>query len=137
VVLNFPSAVHTSAPARAASKIVEQMVPVIHEQVTIRRPESRVTDVCKDPAIWSWEDLRNYVVRSIETIHGPFPREAPKENAIFRSFVDRWGRQAGPIARFVFEDCQGMWRGAPVRVTRFCKASDSYFAAPIAERLQA
>lgn len=129
-MLNFPSIL--DAPVSTTSTVT---APVIQERVSVRRPETRTTDVGKGAASWTWEDLRNYVVRSIERIHGPFPRDAIKEKAIFSSFVTRWGAQAGPIAKFAFEECEGRWRGAPVSVTRFCKGSDHYFAAPIAERL--
>lgn len=141
-MLNFSSdldmpAVSTTATAAPVSSPLVDSVPTIQEQVTYRRPETRVTDIGKDPAAWSWEDLRSYVVRSIERIHGPFPRDAVKEGSIFRSFAGRWGTQAGPIACFVFEELAGMWRGAPVGVHRFCKGADNYFAAPLAERLSA
>jgi hypothetical protein len=132
-VLNFAPDMDLAASATPA--IVEQ-APVIQERVSFRRPETRATDVGKDPAAWTWEDLRNYVVRQIEAIHGPFPRDPVKEASIFRSFASRWGAQAGSIAQFALEDCEGRWAGAPISVTRFCKASDQYFAAPIAERLQ-
>ena len=128
-MLNFPSTLDVPVSTSTIT------VPVIQERVTIRRPETRVTDVGKSAATWTWEDLRNYVVRSIEAIHGPFPRNPIKEKAIFSSFLSRWGTQAGPIAKFAFEECEGRWRGAPVSVTRFCKGSDEFFAAPIAERL--
>lgn len=141
-MLNFPSdldipAVSTIASAPAAPPSAVDRVPVVQEQVTYRRPETRVTDIGKPPATWTWEDLRNFVVRSIEAIHGPFPRDAVKEGSIFRSFAGRWGAQAGPIAHFVFIELDGMWRGAPVGVHRFCKNADAYFAAPLAERLSA
>lgn len=134
-MFNFVSGVD-EAIAQSLPVAPVETAPVIRESVTIRRPETRVTDVGKEPAAWTWEDLRNYVVRRIEAVHGAFPREMPKENAIFRSFASRWGALAGPIARFAFEECAGMWHGAPVRVTRFAKGSDPYFAQPIAERLQ-
>lgn len=109
--------------------------PSITETVSFRRPASGASDVGKDASTWSWENLRDYVVRSIEKTHGPFPRDAIKEKSIFSSFVSRWGAQAGPIAQFAFGACEGMWKGSPVRVNRFCKGSDQYFAAPIVERL--
>jgi hypothetical protein len=40
------------------------------------------------------------------------------------------------IAKFAFEILDGRWRGAPVKITRFCKASDPYFAQPIDEYLR-
>lgn len=137
-MLNFSSDVDmpgASTTVSAPPAPIVDSVPVIQEQVTYRRPETRVTDIGKSPANWTWEDLRNYVVRSIESIHGPFPRDAVREGAIFRSFAGRWGNQAGPIAHFVFTELGGMWCGAPVGVHRFCKGADAYFAAPLAKRL--
>jgi hypothetical protein len=111
--------------------------------VTIRpaaAPQARVamaaTDLLDAPMDWSWEQLRDYVMRSIAERHGPQPRhEAAKVNSIFKSFAARWGNQAGPIARFVFEQQDGFWRSAPVGIERFTKGNDGYFAGPISERL--
>lgn len=93
------------------------------------------TDLMDSPMDWSWEQLRDYVVRSVEERHGPQARDLIKETAIFKSFAARWGNQAGPIARFAFEQQDGFWRSAPVTVGRFTKGSDAYFAGPISERL--
>lgn len=141
-MLNFSSdldmpAVATTATAPPISSPVVDAVPVVQEQVTYRRPFTQTTDIGKSPESWTGEDLRNYVIRAIEKAHGPFPRDVTREGSIFRSFAGRWGRQAGPIARFVFEELNGMWRGAPVGVHRFCKGADAYFAVPLAERLSA
>jgi hypothetical protein len=136
-VLNFSTPLDAPVIKAPTPPPAVEAVPVITERVTIRRPETRVTDVGKDPGTWTWEDLRNYVVRSIEKIHGPFPRDSVKEKAIFSGFLSRWEDQAGRIAQFAFDSCDGMWRGAPIAVQRFCKASDPYFAIPIVERLTA
>jgi hypothetical protein len=103
-------------------------------------PATRVamaaTDLLDDPMNWSWEQLRDYVLRSTLERHGPQPRrEQPVVNSIFQSFSARWGTQAGPIARFAFEQQDGFWRDAPVTITRFTKGNDGYFAGPISERL--
>jgi hypothetical protein len=131
-MLNFTAEMNIR-PSKPSAAV--ETAPVITERVSVRRPETRITDVGKASATWTWEDLRNYVVRQIEATHGPFPRDAAKEGGIFKAFLSRWENLAGPIAEFAFEECEGMWRGAPVAVTRFCKGSDPYFAAPIAERL--
>lgn len=94
------------------------------------------TDLLDAPMDWSWEQLRDYVMRSIAERHGPQPRrEAHQVNSIFKSFAARWGNQAGPIARFAFEQQDGYWRDAPVDIRRFTKGNDAYFAGPISERL--
>lgn len=105
-----------------------------------RSIEQRTTHVGKADG-WTWQDLQAYVVQEIEARFGLFPRNACKESGIFKSFLARWGEQAPAIARFAFDSCDGYWRGAPISVNRFCKASDDYFAsvivASLAERRQA
>jgi hypothetical protein len=94
------------------------------------------TDLLNAPMDWSWEQLRDYVMRSVAERHGPQPRrEAHTVNSIFKSFAARWGNQAGPIARFAFEQQDGYWRQSPVTVTRFTIGNDDFFAGPISERL--
>lgn len=112
-------------------------VPAVTETVRVRPapPEAGQTHVGVDPARWGLDALRSYIATQIERHHGPFPRDAKKERAILSSFLARWGAQAGPIAEYAFTVAGGMWRGAPVGMTRFCKGSDPYFAALIAEKL--
>lgn len=91
---------------------------------------------------WTWMDLRDYVVGSIVSRLGPIPRDDKREMGIFRGFVARWpaveGKvSAGRIAKHAFEDLDGWWRGSPVGIGRFAKASDPYFASVIADRLLA
>lgn len=83
-----------------------------------------------------WEDIRDYVVEQTEARWGIQPRDPKKEKLIFESFLSRWGSLALPIARYAFEECKGKWKNAPVRVTRFSLASDSYFAMEIADKLK-
>ncbi|MGW7100366.1 hypothetical protein [Streptomyces sp. NPDC054838] len=104
--------------------------------LTIQQAPAATTDLLDNPRDWSWQQLRDYVLRAVAERHGPQPPADPaRETAIFKSFHGRWRQQAGPIARFVFEQQDGYWRSAPVTATRFCKGSDPYFAQPIAERL--
>lgn len=85
---------------------------------------------------WGWDALRDYVVAEIEARFGAFPRDGKKEYGIFTSFVGRWGSDAAQaIARYAFEVCDGRWAGAPISVTRFCKGSDPFFGAVIAQRI--
>lgn len=94
------------------------------------------SDLMDSPMEWSWEQLRDYVLRQIAERHGPQPGGGEaKTAAIFRSFAARHGNQAGPIAVFAFEQMDGYWRSAPITVSRFTKGSDPYFAFPIIERI--
>lgn len=113
---------------------VLETVPVITERV-ITTPTASATHVMAPMDEWGWEELRDYVVGSIETRHGAFPRNMKTEHQIFKSFAKRWGNQAGAIARYAFEVSDGIWRGAPISVNRFCLNSDEFFASIIAERL--
>ncbi len=113
------------------------VAPSVRVTTTVRRAPGGRTDLLSDPASWDAAQLRDYLVRRITEIHGPFPREAVKETAIVRGFLARWGEMAGPIAVHVMETRSGMWNNAPVGIGRFCKASDDYFARPVAERLRA
>lgn len=94
-----------------------------------------VTDLLSTPEGWTWQQLRDYVLRACAERHGPQPVDDIKAASIFKAFHARWGSLAGPIARFAYEQQDGMWHSSPVMPSRFCKGSDSYFAAPIAERL--
>lgn len=117
--------------------IVEES-PVLMETVVARpvvQSVPSVTYTLKPEANWGWEELRDYVIHSIEKRHGAFPRNYKTEGSIFKSFLSRWGSQAPAIARSAFEHFDGMWKGAPIGVNRFCKASDAYFAQVIADRL--
>jgi hypothetical protein len=95
------------------------------------------TDLLDAPGAWSWQQLRDYILRAVSETHGPAAAhgETFKQNAIFQSFHKRHGPLAGPIARFAFEDQGGYWRSAPVTPARFTKGCDPYFAEPIAARL--
>jgi hypothetical protein len=129
-VLDFSSPAYGKAAAPAAP-------PVTIRPAAAPGPVAMAaTDLLDAPMDWSWEQLRDYVMRSIAERHGPQPRrEAHQVNSIFKSFAARWGNQAGPIARFAFEQQDGFWRDAPIDIRRFTKGNDSYFAAPISERL--
>jgi hypothetical protein len=95
----------------------------------------RQTHLLREDAQWGWADLRDYVVGQIERLRGPFPRNDRNEMGIFKGFVSRHGERSAAIARYAFEDLKGWWRGAPVGVGRFARASDPYFADPIKVRL--
>ena len=86
-------------------------------------------------APWGWEQMRDYVVGEIESRWGAQPRDSLRESGIFKGFVNRWGDQAERIARTAFDVHCGLWKGAPVSVSRFATGSDPYFAAVIAKNL--
>ena len=77
-------------------------------------------------------------VAAIEARFGPFPRHLPQEVSVMKSFMERFGTDAPRIARYAFESpvTKGMWGNAPIRVTRFTRASDEWFAKPILKQLQ-
>jgi len=82
---------------------------------------------------WDWRALRDYVVRRSVEVHGPFPNNPGKEASIFRAFISRWGpERSQAIARIAFDVYGGFWRGAPIRVERFAKGSDPFFAEVLA-----
>jgi hypothetical protein len=104
--------------------------PVIPAVRAIRSRIDRATDQ------WDWRGLRDYVMARIEDRHGRVERDSLKEASVFKSFLKRWGDVAPDIARYALEDCGGQWNGRPVTMTSFCKGSDPYFGALIAERLR-
>jgi hypothetical protein len=112
--------------------VIDQRVGA-SDKVEVRRGGKRF--LLKPDAEWAWQDLRDYVVNEIEQRTGPFPSSPEKLIGIFKSFFARWGDKAVPIARFIFEVCDGRWAGSPVTVNRFAKNSDPYFAGKIATRL--
>lgn len=90
------------------------------------------TFLTKSPEKWTWKDLRDYVLFKIEERDGTAgPRSETRELGIFKRFALEFGEQAGPIAVFAFQTCDGYWRGSPVGVGRFAKASDDFFAREI------
>jgi hypothetical protein len=115
---------------------VETVVPAVRQNVAFKT-SGNTSYLAKPDETWDWEDLRNYVIHEIERRHGAQPRDSRKEFGIFNSFMNRWGSQAVPIARFAFEISDGRWMGAPIKMTRFCKESDKVFGSVIAEKLVA
>lgn len=120
-----------SLARKAAS---ENPAPVAREVIRAT-PVASAAYLMKADEDWTAEDLRDYVMGQIERFHGPQLRNPMKEGSIFKSFLSRYKAQGPAIARFAFEVERGMWRRAPISATRFCRASDEYFADQIAERL--
>lgn len=111
--------------------------PVVTETVRVVPLTAQAGHLLKADADWTAKDLQTYVMGEIERLHGAQVRNPIKENAIFGSFMARWGSQAAAIARFAFEVERGWWNRAPISATRFTKGSDPYFAVLIADRLNA
>jgi hypothetical protein len=126
-----------SAKAATTTTVIVTEAPVVVETVTVTRtPDRSAGYLTKSDAEWGWEDLRDFVIHEIEARHGVQVRDFRKESGIFKSFLSRYGSNAVPIARLAFSKVfDGMWSSAPITVTRFCKASDPYFADILAKRL--
>ena len=122
---------------QAVTVTVQSTVPIVQETVTVVPVASAAAAYAMKPEdAWGWSDLRDYVIREIEKRHGPQVRDLMKESGIFKSFMSRWPDQSVAIAKVAFGPVnEGMWHNAPISVNRFCKASDQYFSAKIAERL--
>jgi hypothetical protein len=106
--------------------------------------DTRVIHILTEDDQWDWRGIRDYVHDQICRIHGNFPpMPAAQEAGIFKSFLGRWPSDDFPavtgarIARYAFEVEGGWWYGAPIGYGRFTKASDGYFAQPIATKLAA
>lgn len=145
-MINFDTPLDSARAQGQRTIVVTQTAPVVRETLTLHRPpsnglpqaaprETRTTDVGKRPECWEWEDIRNYVMRQIETFSGPFPVDPVRLKSIFYSFKKRHGKMAGPIAVAAFDLYQGKWMGAPISVNRFCTASDKCFADVLKQRL--
>jgi hypothetical protein len=100
-------------------------------------PVPSKTHLLADPEDWEWRQLRDYVIGEIEQRFGVQPRmRATNEAAIFKSFIKRYpDGLAIQIARHAFDVLDGWWSGAPISITRFCIASDPFFATPIKDKL--
>ncbi len=122
---------------REATKISTR-VPSVRTKVATETVTRR-TDLLTPVEQWTWAELRDYVIGKITEIHGPTPRNVPKENAIFTRFAGKYGPLAGPIARYALEvqPNPGFWGGkhTPIAVGRFSKACDESFADVIAAKI--
>jgi hypothetical protein len=137
-LLWFDSEIDVDPTLRRTVVEIHTSVTTVSEELAIIREDARPRSyVSQNDEHWDWEALRDYVVEQIEKRHGMFPREGAKEKAIFARFIKDWGPRAAPIARYAFEVRGGIWKGAPIKVTRFTKACDPYFAAEIDTYLQA
>lgn len=124
----------TTTSRRARQQSATQVVSAA-STAAVQAPSTARGYALREEQDWDWEDLRDYVVAQIESRIGMFPRDAVKEAATFKAFANRHGKMSSQIARYAFEVCDGWWHNAPIRVERFCKGSDPYFASKIAERI--
>lgn len=122
---------------RQQQRTIAEPVPVVRESVSVQ-VHQRKDFIATDSSSWTWSQLRDYVITAIEAKEGgPVPRiEEYKERSIFQGFLARHKELAGPIAQHAFEVCDGMWKGSPIGVRRFCSGSDEYFADVIKARLR-
>jgi len=131
-VLDFDAAVMT--PATTTPVTTQTPLPSVTETVRVVSTGQVYGGYkAKEASAWDWADLRDYIVEQIEQRHGPQVRDALKESGICKAFIARWGiEDAVAIARAAFEVHDGMWRNAPISISRFAKGSDPYFASVIA-----
>jgi hypothetical protein len=126
-LLNFDTELDHTIARKIVKKKPEVITPEVTE-VKTAAPSTKTAFMTRSEDNWDWRDLRDYVVREIESRFGIFPRNLVKESGIFKSFCTRWGAKAPLIAKAVFEGHDGMWMGAPVSINRFTINSDPYFA---------
>lgn len=120
----------TQQPAPSAPASIEVVVPLVEIQTSTGGSRSHLATTSAEG--WGWEQVRDYVFEQLTSRFGPQPRDAAKEAAVFKRFCNDWGTRAGQIARIAFDTYGGLWRGAPISVGRFSRASDPYFASVIA-----
>jgi hypothetical protein len=106
----------------------EVPAPVV-STVTASKSTAATAFLLKKAKDWTWQDLRDYVVAEITERFGTPQRDALKESIIFKAFIERHGIvNAVLIATAAYRIHRGMWRNAPISVTRFTKNNDPYFA---------
>ena len=133
-LMNFETELDLAGKRRMVVSADVEVSATIH--VSKSAPLSEQTSyLARGGSQWGWSDLRDYVVREIEKRFGAFPRDLVKEAGIFKGFMNRWGEKAPAIAKAAFEVHDGMWRGAPIAVTRFTVGNDPYFARIIASNI--
>lgn len=121
-----------------APQVAQEAPAAVTQEVTVSRADSAETSYLLKPvAQWVWEDLRNYIVTEGEKRFGPQQRNPAKEAGILKAFIGRHGiADAVMVAQAAFEIYEGMWRSAPITVTRFTRNNDAYFAEPILARMK-
>lgn len=111
-------------------EIVQQAPVQTAQTVTTTRVDTAESVYLLKPVPqWTWQDLRDYVITEAEKRSGPQIRNLAKESGIFKGFIGRYGiESAVMIAIAAYEIYEGIWRSAPIGVTRFTKGNDPYFS---------
>jgi len=125
---NFPCVVDESTSSTSSTLVTTVSVRSV--------PSASRLHLLTEAERWEWQHLRDFVVAEIQARRGAQTYDPTKLVGIFKSFAKRWGSDAGPISRYIFDVCDGFWLGKAVTVNSWCKATDPYFAKPIAERLE-
>lgn len=118
------------------SQIVQQAPAEVVQTVTATKVNSAESVYLLKPINeWTWGDLRDYVITEAEKRSGPQLRNLAKEAGIFKGFIARYGiEDAVMVAVAAFEIYEGVWRSAPIGVSRFTKGNDPYFSDIILQR---
>jgi hypothetical protein len=135
MLLNLdPSPKPTSTPSASTALPTETQRPLADFR---KCPK---THLFRDPEMWEWTELRDYVIYEITRVTGEVsghPTSSAAEAQIFKSFMKRHGANAQRIARYAMDTCDGFWYGSPVSIFDFCKNSDPQFADHILKSLEA
>lgn len=157
MLIDLSEDLYSRTPTPPATVHAVISLPVPAEMITVSvniQPEPKAADVAPiptdygngarasylmvDTADWTWQELRDYVVKQLSDRNIRYAAiPAERLASIFKGFHARWGDQAAAIARYAFEICEGYWKSAPITPVRFSKNSDPYFASLIAPRLLA
>lgn len=116
--------------------IVQQAPVAIVQTVTATQVGTAESAYLLKPVdAWTWQDLRDYVITEAEKRSGAQLRNPAKEAGIFKGFIARYGIQdAVMVAVAAFEIYEGVWRSAPIGVSRFTTGNDPYFSDVILQR---
>lgn len=119
--------------------IITQEAPTQVTSALTATPATRSSAfLLKKAKDWTWQDLRDYVIAAITERFGTPRRDPLKESGIFKGFINRYGIvSAVLIATSAFEVYNGIWRNAPVGVSRFTTNNDPYFADVLLARVSA
>ncbi len=110
-------------------------VEVAQTVTTTQVGSAEAVYLLKPVSQWTWQDLRDYVITEAEKRSGPQIRNLAKESGIFKGFISRYGiEDAVMVAVAAFEMYEGIWRSAPIGVSRFTKGNDPYFSDVILQR---
>lgn len=136
-MMHFDSVLDRPVTAQPPAPAPEPTVAVVETVTVTQHPSESRGYMLKDDTEWEWGDLRDYVITQIEERFGPQPRDFKKEYGIFSRFLKTYQEFAPVIARYAFDIENGWWMSAPIRVTRFTRGCDPYFAEVILSRLSA